>query len=93
MPFIIVSCLDARMLLARAGLIRALETAWMLRHDGKQKESAGARAATQRRSNKRLHPTGLSLSLIVNLPHDVVISRRVNRGVRFLPFIGAIVLI
>jgi hypothetical protein len=40
------------------------------------------RAATQRRSNKRLHPTGNSLPLIVNLSHDVVVSRRVNRGVR-----------
>jgi hypothetical protein len=32
--------------------------------------------------NKRLHPTGNSLPVIENLSHDVVVSRRVNRGVR-----------
>ena len=33
------------------------------------------------RPNKRLHPTGMSLLLIVNLSHDADVSRRVNRGV------------
>jgi hypothetical protein len=55
-----------------------------------EKHLLSYRAATRRRSNKPLHPTGNSLSLIVNLPHDVVISRRVNRGVRFLKVRGNI---
>jgi hypothetical protein len=58
--------------------------AWMLRHEASRKESARARAATRRRSNKRLHPTGICLSLIEKMSHDVVVSRRVNRGVRWL---------
>ena len=36
------------------------------------------------RSICSLNPTGLSLSLIENLPHDVVVSRRVNWGVMLL---------
>jgi len=35
-------------------------------------------------SNNSLNPTGMSLSLIENLSHDAVVSRRVNSGVRFL---------
>ena len=34
------------------------------------------------RHNISLNPTGMSLPLIVNLSHDVVVSRRVNSGVR-----------
>jgi hypothetical protein len=58
--------------------------AWMLRHEASRREAARARAATRRRSNKRLHPTGICLSLIEKMSHDVVVSRRVNRGVRSL---------
>jgi hypothetical protein len=34
-----------------------------------------------------MHPTGISLPLIVNFNDDVVVSRRVIGGVRFLPFL------
>jgi hypothetical protein len=46
----------------RARSIRALETAWMLRHEASSKESAGARAATKRRSNDSLNPTANSIA-------------------------------
>ena len=36
------------------------------------------------RSNYSLDASGISTALIENLPHDAVVSRRVNSGVRFL---------
>src|SRR5215213_6123600 len=42
---------DGRMLLARGGLSSALETAWLLRYEHKQNESARSHTATKRRSN------------------------------------------
>ena len=49
--------------------------------------------------NKRLHLTGFSLPLIVNLDGLAVVSRQVNRGVMPLPmnkhlcFIGVVIFI
>ncbi len=34
--------------------------------------------------NNSFDPTGMSVSFIVNLSHDAVVSRRVNSSVRFL---------
>jgi hypothetical protein len=36
------------------------------------------------KSNNSFNRSGISLPLIVNLSHDVVVSRPVNSGVRFL---------
>jgi hypothetical protein len=49
----------------------------------KIKVEMSGNAEWQRRTkpNKRLHPTGNSLSVIVNLNGFAVVSRRVNRGV------------
>jgi hypothetical protein len=45
-------------------------------------------AAAARNPNKRLQRTGISVPLIDNLSHDVVVSRPLKRSVRCFP-VGA----
>jgi hypothetical protein len=47
--------------------------------------SGKAEMSRRTKPNKRLHLTGISIPLIVNSDGVVVVSRRVNRGVRWLP--------
>jgi hypothetical protein len=44
--------------------------------------SGGAEWFSRTKSNNSLDASGISLDVIVNLPHDAVVSRRVNSGVR-----------
>ncbi len=45
----------------------------------------GGSGGIERNPNKRLQRTGISVPLIDNLSHDVVVSRPLKRSVRRLP--------
>ncbi|MBA2525640.1 MAG: hypothetical protein H0V18_07650 [Pyrinomonadaceae bacterium] len=55
---------------------------WEVRLKKELSDDARRSGGSERNPNKRLQRTGISVSLIDNLPHDAVVARPLKRGVR-----------
>ena len=57
---------------------------WEVRLKKRLSDDARRSGGSERNPNKRLQRTGISVSLIDNLPHDAVVARPLKRSVRCL---------